>query len=263
MTFINSNIIEQELNILANNESFQATVSNIKAGKFDREQENNDYNDRLVYTKELRNYLYNPAVLNLIFGEPELKELFFRTFGYKGQMDFTIYPKCWLRDLPLLDIGKNVYLGDNILLGTNQVTPDQKTLVVGPIKIGDNCIFNQGCTVGGKTTIGQDGVIGFEVAFGFSNKVGDRVKIGERATIGHGNRIGNDVTMGFMSKIGHFCVIEDGVTIDEMTDIPSYSLVTKEGVFPRRKKQEKPTIERKIVVVSDNQQAPQELNRAV
>lgn len=239
MLFINHQAVEQALDQLQNDEAFQAVVSNIKAGKFVRNREEKDYNDRIIYTQELRNYLYNPAVLNVIFGNQPLKEKFFRAFGYKGEVSFTIYPKCWLRDLPLLDIGKNVYLADNILLGTNQVTPDQKSLVVGKIKIGDNCIFDQGCSVGGKTTIGQDGIIGFEVAIGFKNRIGDHVKIGERSTIGHGNRIGENVTIGYMSKVGHFCIIEDGVEIDEMTEIPSYSLVTKEGVFPRRKPSEK------------------------
>lgn len=251
MAFINRSIIEQELDKLQNDNAFQAVVSNIKEGKFDRNREQKDYNDRIVYTEELRNYLYNPAVLNVIFSDQALKEKFFRTFGYKGEVDFTIYPKCWLRDLPLLNIGKKVYLGDNILLGTNQVTPDQKTIVVGAITIGDNCVFNQGCTVGGKTVIGQDGVIGFEVAIGFNNSIGDNVKIGERSTIGHGNKVGADVTIGYMSKIGHFCQIEAGVKIEEMTKIPSYSLVTKEGIFTRRKKSGT-AIERKLTVVTNN-----------
>lgn len=234
MTFINRNIVEQEIERLQNDQAFQNAVSNIKAGKFERNRANKDYNDRVVYTSELRNFLYNPAVLNIVFSDQELKEKFFRAFGYQGAVNFTIYPKCWLRDLPLLDIGENVYLGDNILLGTNQVTPDQKTLVVGSIKIGDNCIFNQGCTVGGGTTIDKDGVIGFEVAIGFKGTIGNAVKIGDRSTIGHGCRIGDNVTIGYHSKIGNFCVIEDGVEIPEMMDIPSFSLVTQKGVFSRK-----------------------------
>ena len=107
----------EELNTL----QFQAVVANIKAGTFDRTVPNKDYQDRLAYTKAFRKFIYNPAILNEIFSCPELKESFFRTFGYKGALDFTIYPKCWLRDLPLLDIGSGTYLADGILLGTNQV----------------------------------------------------------------------------------------------------------------------------------------------
>ena len=154
----------------------------------------------------------------------------------KEKLKFTIYPKCWLRDLPLLDIGENVYLGDNILLGSNQVTPDQKNLVVGKIIIGDNCIFNQGCTIAGKSSMGNNCIIGFETAIGFGNIIGNFTNIGERVTIGHCNKIGSNVTIGYMCRIGRFCIIEDGVNIEEITDIPSYSLVTKEGIFSRRKK---------------------------
>ncbi len=237
MTFINRTLIEQELERLQNDSTFQDIVSNIKVGNFERDQSIKDYKDRVDYTMELRKFTYNPAVLNVIFSDQALKTKFFRTFGYKGKVNFTIYPKCWLRDLPLLDIGDNVYLGDNILLGTNQLTPDQKSLLVGKIQIGDNCIFNQGCSVAGKTTIGADGIIGFEVAIGFRNTIGRGVKIGERSTIGHGNKIGENVSIGYHSKIGHFCVIEDGVKLNEMTEIPSYSLVTSEGIYDRRKKQ--------------------------
>jgi len=262
MLFINRDIIEQELTKLQHNEAFQVAVSNIKEGLFVRNKEEQDYKDRIVYTKELRNFLYNPAVLNVIFGDQELKELFFRTFGYKGAVNFTIYPHCWLRDLPLLDIGNNVYLADNILLGTNQVTPDQKLLRVGKIKIGDNCIFDQGCSIGGKTTIGKDGVIGFEVAIGFKSRIADNIHIGGRATVGHCCRIGKDVKIGYMSKIGHFCIIEDGVEIDEMTEIPSYSRVTKEGVFPRRKATSKnTTIERTLPLPTNSRQ--QQVRKAV
>lgn len=249
MTFIKRRKVEKEINRIQNDCDFQKSVSNIKAGKFVRDSNDPDYKDRLVYTEALRSFLYNPAVLNVVFGEKELKEKFFRAFGYTGKVNFTIYPKCWLRDLPLLNIGDNVYLADNVLLGTNQVSPDQKSIVVGKIEIGDNCIFNQGCTVGGKTRIAKNCIIGFESAIGFGNSLGENVSIGERVTVGHCNKIGSNVKLGFMCKIGRFCVIEDGVEIEEMTDIPSYSLVSKEGVYSRRKKATK------IKVMTEQQSA--------
>ena len=235
MTFINRQTIEQEIDRIQNDKSFQEIVANIKEGKFQRDQSIKDYKDRIDYTMVLRNFAYNPVVLNVIFTDQDLKTRFFRAFGYRGEVNFTIYPQCWLRDLPLLDIGKNVYLGDNILLGTNMVTPDQKALFVGKISIGNNCLFSQGCSIGGKTSIGEETKVGFEVAIGFRNTIGKCVNIGERSTIGHGNKIGDNVTIGYHSKIRHSCIIEDGVIIEEMSDIPSFSLVTKEGISSRRK----------------------------
>ena len=121
MAFIHSSSIEKEIIRIENDSDFQKVVSNIKAGKFVRDPNDPDYNDRIVYTKLLRTFLYNPAVLNVVFEEQKLKEKFFRAFGYTGKVNFTIYPTCWLRDLPLLDIGDRVYLGDHITLVLSQV----------------------------------------------------------------------------------------------------------------------------------------------
>ena len=220
----------EELNRL----EFQAIVKNIKAGTFVRDPESKDYQDRLVYTKAFRKFIYNPAVLNEIFSDAELKKSFFRTFGYKGALDFTIYPKCWLRDLPLLDIGSKTYLADGILLGTNQVSTDQKVLKVGPIKIGERCVFDQDCKLGYNSKIGDDCIIGIQTSIGLRCKMGNNVKIGEATTIRHGVTIGNDVIIGSETQIGNFCIIEDGVQIPEFSRIPSFSLVTKEGIFNRK-----------------------------
>ncbi len=213
---------------------FQKIVSNIKAGTFNRETENQDYQDRLVYTKALRKFAYNPAILNEVFSCSELKESFFRTFGYKGALDFTIYPKCWLRDLPVLDIGSDTYLADGILLGTNQVSTDQKVLKVGTIKIGERCVFDQDCKLGYNANIGDDCIIGIQTSIGLKCKMGNNVKIGEATTIRHGVTIGNDVIIGSESQIGNFCVIEEGVVLEEFSTIPSFSIVTKEGIFNRK-----------------------------
>lgn len=214
---------------------FQAIVANIKAGQFDRNPESKDYEDRLVYTKVLRKFIYNPAILNEIFSDASLKEHFFRTFGYQGALDFTIYPNCWLRDLPLLDIGSGTYLADGILLGTNQVSTDQKVLRVGTIKIGERCVFDQQCKVGYNSVIGDHCIIGIQTAIGLKCTMGNNVKVGEATTIRHGVTIGDNVQIGAETQIGNFCMIEEGVIIPEFTRIPSFSLVTSEGIFDRKK----------------------------
>lgn len=234
MSFINPMKIKEALTALSENERFIQAVDNIKAGKFKRDKENINYEDRLMYTRELRHYVYDQAVLNCIFSDSDLKSLFFRTFGYKGSVDFTIYPKCWLRDLPLLNIGKGTYLADDILLGTNQVTPDQKWIVTGTIEIGDNCIFDQRCSIGYNTSIGSDSTIGFNVAIGLKNRVGKNVRIGGGSNIAHGCTIADDVVIQEYCRIGSFCIIEEGVVLAEHTDVPAFSLVTKDGIFSRR-----------------------------
>ena len=215
-------------------DEFQDVVANIKPGAFLHQTENQDYRDRLTYTKAFRKFAYNPAVLNEIFSDSELKEKFFRTFGYKGALDFTIYPNCWLRDLPMLDIGSGSYLADGILLGTNQVSTDQKVLKVGKITIGERCVFDQQCKVGYNSRIGNDCIIGIQTAIGLKCKMGNNVKVGEATTIRHSVTIGDDVTIGAETQIGNFVIIDEGVEVPEFSRIPSFSHVTSEGVFDRK-----------------------------
>jgi NDP-sugar pyrophosphorylase family protein len=173
--------------------------------------------------------------MNSILSEPALKTLFFRTFGYKGSVHFTIYPNSWLRDLPMLDIGENTYLADGILLGTNQVTPDQQWICVGSIKIGENCIFDQRCAIGYNSRIGDHSQVGFEVAIGLKNRIGKNVRIGGGSNIAHGCRIGDQVVLNDFCRIGSFSVIEEGVELNEFTNVPAFSHVSKDGIFSRRR----------------------------
>ena len=225
--------ILESLSRLEQNE-FQQVVSNMKPGSFNRITRGPDYQDRLIYTREFRRFIYNPAVLNVIFSDSKLKHRFFRTFGYKGSTDFTIYPNCWLRDLPMLDIGKGTYLGDGILLGTNQVSQDQKTLKVGTITIGERCVFDQHCKLGYNSVIGDDCIIGIQTAIGLKCSMGNNVKLGEATTVRHGVTIMDNVTIGAETQIGNFSIIEDGVSLPEFSRIPSFSLVTQEGIFDRK-----------------------------
>ena len=217
-----------------NSSVFKAVVSNIKVGRFKRSEASKDYQDRMTYTRELRRFVYNPAVLDLVFSDPALKESFFRTFGYTGQMNFTIYPSCWLRDIPLLDFGEGVYMGDGIVLGTNQVSVDQKIIRVGRIKIGDQSIFDQRCVIGYGSSIGSDCIMGFQVIFGLKCSIGNNTKIGGLSRIEHNVSIGNNVVIGPASKIGSFVIIDDNISLPEFSAISSFSHITKEGVFSRR-----------------------------
>lgn len=228
--------IKKKLEHLNSDTNFQNHVNNIKPGKFRRNPQNPDYQSRLIYTKELRLFVYNQAVMNEIYSDSSLKDFFFRTFGYKGNLNFTIYPDAWIRDLPLWDIGENCYLGDGILMGTNIVRQDQQVLSVGSIKIGDNTIFNQKCAVGFNLEIGKNCAIGYNCTVGVKGKVGDNTTIGEYSFIGHGTKVGSNVTIGQYCYIGNMSQIEDGVCIENATKIPPFTKITQEGHFNLRPK---------------------------
>ena len=48
MAFITRNIVAQEIDRIQNDSAFQKVVSNIKAGKFVRDTNDPDYNDRII-----------------------------------------------------------------------------------------------------------------------------------------------------------------------------------------------------------------------
>lgn len=222
-------IIIKQLEYLRDSKDFQDCVDAIVPGKVERKKDDPVYQKRLIYTDELRVFAYNPVFMNIILTDAELKELFFRTFGYKGNLEFTIYPNAWIRDLPLLDIGKKCYLADGILLGTNRVSIDQRILRVDHIKIGDNTIFDQQCAIGPGTTIGDDCIIGFHSQVSAKCTVGNNVRLGEVVNIGSMSEVGDDVMIGQGSFISDFVTIEAGAEIDYHTRIPPKSHVTKEG----------------------------------
>lgn len=224
-----SEAIINHLNFLKLSDDFQECVSAIVPGKVVRKPENEVYQKRLKYTHELRVFVYNPVFMNIILATPDLKELFFRTFGYMGNLEFTMYPNAWIRDLPLLEIGKKCYLADGILLGTNRVSIDQKILRVDHIKIGDHTIFDQHCAIGPGSTIGNDCIMGFQSQISAKCTIGNNVRLGEVVTIGSMSEIGDDVMIGQGSFISDFVTIEAGAEIDYHTRIPPKTHVTKEG----------------------------------
>jgi acetyltransferase-like isoleucine patch superfamily enzyme len=203
----------------------------IKEGTIVRDLNDEVYRGRVEYTKELRRIVYNPGLFNEILLNPELKEKFFRAFGYKGNLEFTLYPNSWIRDLALenYDIGEDVYMADGIVLGTNSVTVCQKKLKVGPICIGDRTIFDQGCKIGLKTKIGKDCTFSVNCSIGLVCKIGNNVKVSPASTIMHFTRIEDNVIIGGNCFIGEKAVIKEGANIGANTVIPPRSIVEKNG----------------------------------
>ena len=229
-----SRSIAGRLTQLRQDKRFNDSLKSIKPGKFERDPSTVVYQDRKYYTHQLRAFVYNPSAMNIILENSLLKKLFFNTFGYTGNLQFTIYPNCWLRDLPLLDIGEDAYLADGIVLGTNQVTPDQKYISVGRISIGSRSIFDQQCMLGYGAKIGDDCVIGIRACVGVKSKIGNNTIVGGMAAVGHGCKLGNNVSLGDWSTVGSFAIVEDGVKLGNNGIVPAFAKLTKDGLFCRR-----------------------------
>jgi hypothetical protein len=91
----------------------------IVPGKFPRDLSHPIYRQRRYYGLCWTALYYCKPVYYVCLTIPCLKWLTFRLFGYRGQMDFTVHPDTWIRDLPLLDLGKGAYVANRATLGTN------------------------------------------------------------------------------------------------------------------------------------------------
>lgn len=228
------NAISDFLTELRRDQLLSWALTKIRPGTFARDPEDEDYRARLIYADRLRLFVYNPGVMNTVLTTVDLKESFFRTFGYAGNLDFTIYPNAWLRDLPLVTIGKRAYLGDHILLGTNSVSIDQQYVRVGEIKIGEGVVMDQQCAIGLGTSIGNFSHFAFRTAVGLKSRIGEHVHVGVGTMIGNKVTIGDGVKMGQMCVAHDFVLIESGAHVADSVHIPSHHRFCTDGrIVPR------------------------------
>ncbi len=128
----------------------------------------------------------------------------------KSVSDFQIYPDTWIRDLPLLSIGKDVYLSNKATIGTN-IPMNNGKIYVDQIRIGrngmighltkigagvcleDNVEIQGGCSIGMKVKIGRNSLICYDVAIDHFSVIGENVFIDSKSYIGKRSRIGDNV----------------------------------------------------------------------
>ena len=193
--------------------------SSVVPGKFRR-----DVNDRMYFHRRLYGLCwtavyYNKPAYYLCLSLPFLKWIVFRLFGYRGPMNFTVYPDTWIRDLPLLHFDDGVYVSNRATLGTNIVLSNGYLLV-------------DRITMKNKTMIGHlamlaPGVLadaGTEVSVGAA--VGIRTKLGPGsfiapcAVVEHGVRIGKGAEVGPNSYVGSKAVLADGLKLPGGSVVP-------------------------------------------
>ena len=202
----------------------------IKRGRYIRDLSDNTYFGRAAYGRLWTSLFYSGPIYQIFLGIRPFRNLVLRLFGMKGELDFTVFPDTWIRDLPILEIGKGSYMANKSTIGTNICLKDNVTLVdrvrfapramvghmavIGPgCKLGENSELGVSATLGIRVTIGGDSNIGALAAINHGSVVGSKVNIGTRAYIGVRVQISNDVT------IPPNTVVPDGNIVMSNTDL--------------------------------------------
>lgn len=173
----------------------------IVSGHFQRDLNLPAYFHRRVYGLCWTALFYFKPVYFLCLTIPLLRKLTFRIFGYRGNLDFTIYPDTWVRDLPLLRFGAGAYLANRATLGSN-ICLQTGEILVGPISVGARSVVGHLAIVGLGSTIGDDCEIGVRATCGLHVTVGNRARIGAISGLNHGCWVGSTSEIGAMSYIG-------------------------------------------------------------
>lgn len=198
----------------------------VKPGKFRRDVSDPKYFHRRLYGLCWTAVYYNKPVYFLCLSMPSLKWLTFRIFGYRGSMNFTVYPDTWIRDLPLLTFESGAYVSNRATLGTNIVLSNG-FLLVNTITLGSNSLV-------GHLAMLAPGVeleAGAEVAVGGGVGIGARLGrdsfVGPCSVIEHGVRLGTKAQVGAHSYVGSGSSLGDDVRLSAGSVIKPRTKIAK------------------------------------
>ena len=114
-------------------------------------------------------------------------------------------------------IGKNVHLGENVVIGAGCMLLDgvaigADTILESNVVVYHDCVIGNRCTIAAGTVIGADG-------FGFANDNGRWVRIPQVGRV----LVGDDVSIGANTAIDRGAlddtIIEEGVKLDNLIQI--------------------------------------------
>jgi acetyltransferase-like isoleucine patch superfamily enzyme len=183
----------------------------IMPGKFPRLLADPVYRNRRLYGLCWTALYYCKPIYYLCVTLPALKALTFRLFGYRGNLDFTIYADTWIRDLPLLSFGRGCYIGNRATVGSNQCFGDR--ILVDRITFDEGSELGHLAMVSPGVRVGKGAVIGVASAIGLRTRIGDYVAVGGRSTVAHGVTVGDRVKTGVASYVDDKSFLADGAVV--------------------------------------------------
>ena len=196
----------------------------IKRGRFPREPFHKIYFWRRVYGICWTNIFYFKPLYFVYLSIPVLRKTLFRAFGYKGPLNFTVYPDTWIRDLPLLHLGEKSYCSNRSTLGTNMCLQDG-TILVDRIHLGDRSVLGHLGMLAPGVKLDNDVEVGSGVALGIRCHMKEGSRIGAGSSVNHGSVIGARTEIGGHSVFGLRVEIGPDIKMPVGTSIPAGAIV--------------------------------------
>lgn len=192
----------------------------IRPGKFRR-----DINDQLYFHRRLYGLCwtavyYNKPIYYLCLSIPFVKWMTFRLFGYRGSMNFTIYPDTWIRDLPLLNIEDGAYVANRATLGTNMVLRNGR-LLVAPITLRARAMVGHLALLAPGVELRSDAEVGIGSGVGIKTVLHEASLVGSFCWIGHRVQVGHHASVASNSYIGSGSVLSTDVVLPPCTNVQS------------------------------------------
>lgn len=210
----------------------QISKAGIVEGKFPRIPEHPIYALRRIYGTAWTQVYYFKPLYAVCLAVPILKRILFRGFGYKGDLGVTIYPDSWIRDLPLLKIGKGVYIANRCVVGTNLCVNDG-SVIVGSCYFDDHsmvghlAVYGLGCQIGKKSELGVGAALGMRVKILDNVMISPKAEINHACTLEDGCKIGTSSVIGMKTRIGKGIEIRAGSSIPPGANIESQEQADK------------------------------------
>jgi carbonic anhydrase/acetyltransferase-like protein (isoleucine patch superfamily) len=192
----------------------------IVAGRFPRDVGHPIYFHRRLYGLCWTSVYYFVPIYHVALSLPLLKTLLFRLFGYRGDMGFTTYPDTWIRDLPLLRLGKGAYLSNKSTIGTNIALADG-SILVEPVTIEDGALVGHLAMLAPGVEIRRDAEVGVGVCIGLKSIIGEGVKINPGCSIEHGVKIGAHAKVGSVTYIASAVTVAPDIIVPGGVTIPA------------------------------------------
>lgn len=219
-------------------------------GTFPREPFHKVYFLRRIYGTCWTQVFYFKPLYAVALSIPLLKKYLFRSFGYKHNCNFTVYPDTWIRDLPVLNIGEGAYLSNRATIGTNICLADGNILV-DSVEVGEKGLVGHLAVLAPGAKIGKKVEVGVSAVIAIRTRLNENSKINPCCMINHGAVVGEFTRIGTMSYVGVKAILGSKLNIPAGANIPAGSILNTQEEVDKLFDAETQQIEKHISILKD------------